>query len=95
MGEPLFYRAQAQPILEKLNFLLSNKPFLLSEKPTLADIALFPFIRQFCMVDKEWFMQSPYTKLIDWLTYFLKSSLFLSVMQKFPPWKKGDEEPIL
>lgn len=95
MGNPLLYREQALPFLSELNTLLSNNQFLLSNTTSLTDIAVFPFIRQFCMVDKEWFMQSPFTKLTDWLTYFLTSPIFLNVMQKYSPWNIGNEEPIL
>ena len=95
VGDPLFYRTQALVFLEELNAKLLDSQFLFSDSPCLADIAIFPFIRQFYMVDKEWFMQSKFNWLIDWLEYFLQSPLFLSVMKKYPPWKAGDKEPFL
>jgi len=49
---------------------------------TLADIALAPFVRQFCFVDPDWFWQSPYPRLREWLQAFLESKIFLQVMSK-------------
>ncbi len=95
VGDPLFYRKQALPFLEKLNTKLLDCQFLFSDKPCLADIALFPFVRQFCMVDKDWFMQSNLKPLITWLAFFLDSPLFIIVMKKYSPWKTGDIEPLL
>lgn len=95
VGDPLFYRKQALIFLDKLNSKLLNSQYLLSDKPCLADIAIFPFIRQFYMVDKDWFMKSNLKHLIVWLELFLKSPLFLNVMKKYSPWKAGDKEPLL
>ena len=93
--DQLFYRKQALFFLDELNAKLLNSKYLLSDKPCLADIAIFPFIRQFCMVDKDWFMQSKFKRLIFWLEFFLESPLFLSVMKKYSPWRAGDKEPLL
>lgn len=95
VGDPLFYRKQALIFLDELNATLLNSQYLLSDKPCLADIAIFPFIRQFCMVDKDWFMQSQFKRLIFWLEFFLESPVFLTVMKKYSPWKVGDKEPLL
>ena len=95
VGDPLFYKKQALIFLDELNAKLLDSQYLLSDKPCLADIAIFPFIRQFCLVDKDWFMQSKFKRLIFWLEFFLESPLFLSVMKKYSPWKAGDKEPLL
>jgi glutathione S-transferase len=76
------YREQAHSYLKRLDSLLALRPHLLAEHISLADVALFPFIRQFCMVDQAWFAQSEYTHLQTWLQSFLESELFLRVMQK-------------
>ncbi|USQ14823.1 glutathione S-transferase [Legionella lytica] len=76
------YREQAHRYLQELDSLLASRPYLLSEHISLADVALFPFIRQFGMVDQAWFAQSEYTHLQTWLHSFLDSELFLRVMQK-------------
>jgi len=77
-----FYRAEGEVFLRKLDDLLDGRDYLLASHPTLADVALMPFIRQFAHVDREWFAQTPYRRLQDWLQRFLASELFTSVMAK-------------
>ncbi|CAI8792954.1 glutathione S-transferase [Pseudomonas sp. IT-P294] len=76
------YRAEGEVFLRKLDELLDGCDYLLAEHPTLADVALMPFIRQFAHVDREWFAQTPYVRLQAWLQRFLESALFTGVMQK-------------
>nr|WP_182351555.1 glutathione S-transferase [Legionella sp. PC1000] len=80
--DPLYYREKAQEYLYKLNSLLMKNHFLLGNHINMADVALFPFIRQFYMVDPQWFAQSGYKYLHAWLQFFLDSELFLTVMKK-------------
>ena len=84
------YRARGELFLAELEILLTKQTYLLAERITLADIALFPFIRQFAFVDKDWFDRSPYPKLRAWLEQLLVSELFLAVMKKSSPWQDGD-----
>jgi glutathione S-transferase len=51
---------------------------------SLADIAIFPFIRQFAAVDNHWFEDTDYNKLKCWLQQLLNSTLFTRVMVKYP-----------
>ncbi|QXI30460.1 glutathione S-transferase [Pseudomonas vanderleydeniana] len=76
------YRAEAEPFLQKLEALLQQRDWLLADHRSLADMAVAPFIRQFAHVDREWFAQTPYRRLQDWLQRFLASELFGSVMAK-------------
>ena len=85
------YRQQAEAFLSKLESLLEANQFLLADQPTFADIAIFPFIRQFAFVDKAWFDQGPYKHLQRWLAHFLESPLFLLSMNKQPAWQAGDK----
>jgi len=78
------HRARGELILQKLEILLGQNVGLLGALPTLADIAIFPFVRQFRGVDIVWFETSPYPKLNAWLTTLIKSELFTSIMQKHP-----------
>lgn len=77
-----FYRAEGEVFLRRLDELLEGRDYLLAEHPSLADVALMPFVRQFAHVDREWFGQSPYHRLQGWLQRFLESELFTGVMQK-------------
>ncbi|MBS4081224.1 glutathione S-transferase [Pseudomonas rustica] len=76
------YRAQGAVFLQRLEGLLQDRDYLLADHPSLADIALLPFVRQFAHVDREWFAQTPYPRLQAWLNNFLESDLFTSIMKK-------------
>lgn len=84
-----FYRTQGEVFLLRLESQLSKNLFLLGEKPSLADIAIFPFIRQFAAVDAAWFEQSQYPQLRNWLQFFVSSALFCKVMEKVPVYEKS------
>jgi glutathione S-transferase len=79
-----FYREQGEQFLQRLEAALARHDYLLGDKPSMADVAIFPFIRQFAAVDAEWFASSSYPKLRAWLEGWLESPLFAQVMQKFP-----------
>lgn len=49
---------------------------------TLQDICIFPFIRQFAHVDREWFNGLPYANVKAWLSGCIESDLFKKVMKK-------------
>jgi glutathione S-transferase len=85
-----YYRDKAGEFLSGLNDRLSANTYLIDQQVRLADIAIFPFIRQFAFVDKGWFDEAPYPHLKIWLDYWLESQLFNSVMQKHPVWQEGD-----
>jgi glutathione S-transferase len=77
-----FYRAEGEVFLRKLDELLEGRDYLLATHPSLADVALMPFVRQFAHVDREWFAQTPYRRLQAWLQRFIESQLFTSIMAK-------------
>ena len=82
------HRVDGEVFLIKLEALLQTNAGLLGALPTLADIAIFPFIRQFKGVDSMWFEAAPYPKLNAWLTKLIASDLFASIMQKHPTYIK-------
>lgn len=59
-------------------------------RPTLADHAILPFVRQFALIDRSWFDAQPWPDLHRWLARFLASERFARIMPKFPPWQEGD-----
>jgi glutathione S-transferase len=77
-----FYRAEGEVFLRRLDELLEGRDYLLAQHPSLADVALMPFVRQFAHVDQEWLAQTPYLRLQAWLQRFLDSELFTSIMKK-------------
>jgi len=76
------YRAEGEVFLQKLERLLEDRAYLLAHHPSLADMALAPFVRQFAHVDRDWFARAPYPRLQRWLEAFLQSPLFIRVMAK-------------
>nr|WP_255610647.1 glutathione S-transferase [Pseudomonas fluorescens group sp.] len=76
------YRAEGEVFLQKLEGLLTGRAYLLADHPSLADMALAPFVRQFAHVDRDWFAAAPYPRLQQWLERFLQSPLFVGVMAK-------------
>ena len=87
---PEYYRTQALLFLSQLEQLLSQNDFLLGNAISLADVAIMPFMRQFASVDPNWFEQTNYPLLQQWLKAFLDSNLFSRIMQKYKPWQAQD-----
>ncbi|WP_413702320.1 glutathione S-transferase C-terminal domain-containing protein [Psychromonas sp. KJ10-10] len=89
-----FYRQQCEDFLVKLEQRLKQHTYLFSNSLSLADMAIFPFIRQFSGVNKNWFEQAPYPHLQDWLKNLVNSQLFISIMQKYPTWLSTQQSHI-
>lgn len=87
-------RAIGRQFLEKLDQQLADRTHLFGARVSYADIAIFPFIRQFANTDRTWFDTQDLPHLQNWLTFHLDSDLFKQVMPKFAQWKTGDEEPV-
>lgn len=81
------HRLEAQKYIQDLEVRLTDGPYLLGETQSIADIAIFPFIRQFSNVESEWWASAPYTKTGEWLERHLGASLFKDIMVKHPLWK--------
>ncbi len=82
-------------ILNDLNNRLKKHQQILHNNIAMADIALFPFIRQCAFVDKEWFNNLPVPHLQKWLQEHLESTLFKAIMMKFKIWSQGDQSTLL
>ena len=78
----LEHRKSCLFFLEILENRLELTPFLIGDTRTFVDICIFPFIRQFMNVDKEWFDNSEYKRVKEWLSLLIKSDLFKKVMIK-------------
>ena len=83
------HRLEAETYIQDLEDHLNDGPYLLGKKQSLADIAIFPFMRQFSNVEPDWWASAPYPKTRDWLDRHLESDLFKAVMKKFPLWKNS------
>ncbi|MEP6342904.1 MAG: glutathione S-transferase [Maricaulaceae bacterium] len=93
------HRAAAEEYIAKLETRLSSSLFLAGETRGLADMTIFPFIRQFANTDRAWWdgpkvstvdgdtvNTPPYPKTHKWLEGHLASDLFKSIMSKHPLW---------
>ena len=87
-----YYRSKACIFLKRLNLRLSQQEYLLGKDMSLADIAIFPFIRQFAGVNAAWFSASEYDAVKEWLKGFLDSETFELVMKKYPRWESEQAE---
>lgn len=79
-----YYRSQGEMFLAELESKLSQTPYLGGSHFSIADAAIFPFIRQFAAVDSNWFHASDFSNLNSWLNGLVRSDLFLTVMVKSP-----------
>ncbi|MDC1528154.1 glutathione S-transferase [Gammaproteobacteria bacterium] len=79
-----YYREKCEDYLAVLETALQQSAYLMGESISLADIAIFPFIRQFAMVDKNWFDQYAQPGIRNWLNSLLDLPLFTHVMAKTP-----------
>jgi len=87
-------RQQCEHYLAGLELRLNQHQYLMSDNPSLADLALMPFIRQFARVERQWYLQSPYPKLRQWLNQYLQSRMFSKVMAQNPMWLESKEDII-
>ena len=90
-----YYRENAESFFKLIEKQLSeNKGVaLLGNRISFADIAIFPFIRQFAMVDLNWFKSSPYEFLKKWFSEIEQSDLFQNCMKKYEQWQP-EQKPI-
>ncbi len=73
-------------MLKPMELALESHQYLLGDKLTWVDIAIFPFIRQFSMVNPREFNELPFVLVKQWLKQHVESELFHSVMNKHPVW---------
>lgn len=69
-------------LLHPLDRQLTGQPFLGGDEPCAADLAIFPFVRQFRAVDERWFDAQALHATQRWLRGWLESELFQRCMKK-------------
>ncbi len=96
------HRAAATKILLSLNnrlkeFATKGKPlFIVDAKETLADWAIWPFVRQFRIADIKNFDQNHELQYLrSWLNYYLTHEKYPVVMKKNELWRKQNKPLIL
>ena len=91
-SDPVEHRNSAMQILADLDLRLGMQGNLCGQKRSFADIALFPFIRQFAATDKLWFDAQPVAHLQAWLAQHMQSRLFTIAMVRLAQWQPGDPD---
>jgi len=86
------HRAEALAILREMEPRLATVSNFFGDKPGWADVATFPFIRQFANTDIDWWRAQDLPRLQAWLTRWIDGPLFASVMEKYRPWKETGED---
>jgi len=85
------YRQQATHFLAQLEQRLIHTPYLFGEEICYADVAIFPFIRQFANVENGWLANSVYHNVFAWLERLINTAAFTTVMYRFCQWQDGND----
>lgn len=86
---------QSEVFLQELeDALLSHKGFILSNQLSVADISIFPFVRQFSKVDEKMWVSNAYPEVRKWLSMLLKKIEFEDVMRKYDVWE-SENSPLI
>ncbi len=80
------HRDKACMIIADYESRLRAHDNLIGDAASLADFAIFPFVRQFANTDRDWWDRASFPKTQAWLERHLSSALFQSVMIKHPLW---------
>ncbi|MBC7446420.1 MAG: glutathione S-transferase [Polaromonas sp.] len=83
------HRASASAWLLGLERRLARFSWLFGTSPSLADMAIGPFVRQFARTDEPWFGTQPWPRLTSWLARWESADGFGPMMEKYPPWQSG------
>tara|TARA_Y100001968_G_C19384422_1_gene732080 strand:+ start:353 stop:1033 length:681 start_codon:yes stop_codon:yes gene_type:complete len=91
------HKDEARKILSKWNKILLSKGipgkrnWLISESESIADWAIWPFVRQYYIADPIFFKENKnFTPLKDWLSYYVDDPLFKILMTKVKKWESSD-----
>ena len=92
-SEEDYHFLEARKFIKKWNKILTNKRWIIGDKPSIADWCIWPFVRQFkiaCESQKKTnYFDDP---IKDWLGYFEKHQHFKKLMHKYDPWKPSKKK---
>ena len=89
------HRDAGMRILAGWSQRLKEHAWLLGEAISLADAALWPFVRQWRLADPEGFeADGQLAPLREWLNRFLDDPSFERLMQRADPWSSGGLQPL-
>ncbi|MEO1964064.1 glutathione S-transferase [Hyphomonas sp.] len=95
-ADPVANREAGLAILKGLSEqIAAHGGQLFGPAPTLADMAIFPFVRQFAHTDMDWWEAAAPGPVKTWLAGHKESTRFRAIMKKYPQWAPGEAEPAL
>lgn len=74
--------------LELLNGYFIDNHFIITNKPTIVDLIMFPFIRQLYVHDESIFASSANNNFVLWYKWFVNNAIFQDVMMKRAVWRQ-------
>ncbi len=83
--------AVCEEFISVLEERLAVMPYLFGERPCIADIAIFPFLRQCANTDRDGFEASPYQHTRTWLATLCSEPHFEVAMKKYAQWHSGND----
>ena len=87
------HRTAGLAILRSWNQRVATNGWLLSDELSLADAALWPFVRQWRTADPQGFdADNSLRELRQWLNQFLEDPRFERLMQRADPWNAGGQQ---
>jgi len=89
-SDPAEHRAAGLAMLAPLEARLAQSAHLCGQSRGIADVAIFPFVRQFADTSRAWFDAQPLPHLQAWLRGHMASTLFHRAMVRLDPWRPGD-----
>ncbi|WP_316858896.1 glutathione S-transferase [uncultured Cohaesibacter sp.] len=89
-ADEVVHRSMAMVALASLEARLELSEQLFGKRISIADIALFPFVRQFANTDRDWFDSNAPVSLRKWLVCHETSQLFTHIFRRWPVWQEGD-----
>jgi glutathione S-transferase len=93
--DPIVHRDAGLALLQDLEAQLARQANLCGMARSLTDMAIFPFVRQFAAVDRDWFDVQSLDGVQNWLARHVASPLFERVMTRLKPWAPGDAATVL
>jgi glutathione S-transferase len=89
-SDPVEHRGGGLAWLGGLEARLAGAENLCGDAAGLADIAIFPFVRQFAATDRNWWDTQAFPRVRAWLDQHVGSDRFARAMLRVPPWRAGD-----
>ena len=83
-------RQNCLDMLRNMDHYFISDPWFYGDRPSLLDIAILPFIRQYRNIDADWFDKvSDIPNVKKCVNHFLQSKELESVMRKYDQWRSG------